>query len=350
MCAYAVIVGDTLPLVLSQLVPTTSFIHPFVSSRNAMITLTTVCVSLPLSLHRDISALAKSSAVSVVAIVFIIFAVIVGGLGVSDDVKGSGDKWTFVHSGVFQFAETNHGSIRGRYTSIHWVKPNQTSPPKPPSASLLFCLTLATSGYLTFTSKTQGNILNNFPADNRLINAARIMFAINMFLTFPLECFVCREVLWGYFFGGDDNGGGGGGHGGGGGYELGTKTHVGVTLGLVFSAMGVALLTCDLGFVLEITVSFGACPAHTFFAREGRPPDILNQSHPSVIKLQGGFAAPMLAYIFPAACYIKLASGNWWEGKKIGKVICVVFGVITMLLSTILTLVGRGEGGEAKKC
>lgn len=39
-----------------------------------------------------------------------------------------------------------------------------------------------------------GNILNNFPADNVLINIARLAFGLNMFTTIPLEAFVCREV------------------------------------------------------------------------------------------------------------------------------------------------------------
>ena len=120
-------------------------------------------------------------------------------------------------------------------------------------ASLLACLTLASTGYLVFTNKTEGNILNNFPSDHGLVNAARLCFAVNMFLTFPLECFVCREVIWGYFLG--HEGGEAGRHGGGPGQDVGQGLHVGVTLALVLSAMGVALGTCDLGFVLEITVS-----------------------------------------------------------------------------------------------
>jgi amino acid permease len=58
------------------------------------------------------------------------------------------------------------------------------------------CFALALSGYLVFTDKTVGNILNNFPSDNNLINMARLAFGLNMFTTIPLEAFVCREVIW----------------------------------------------------------------------------------------------------------------------------------------------------------
>ncbi|POS86750.1 hypothetical protein EPUL_001713 [Erysiphe pulchra] len=60
--------------------------------------------------------------------------------------------------------------------------------------SMLACLLLALSGYLTFGSLTQGNVLNNFPPDNILVNLARLCFGLNMLTTLPLEAFVCREV------------------------------------------------------------------------------------------------------------------------------------------------------------
>lgn len=69
------------------------------------------------------------------------------------------------------------------------------------------------AGFLIFSDKTQGNILNNFPAvrfiplssplllinvllfkDNTFINVARFAFGLNMFTTLPLELFVCREA------------------------------------------------------------------------------------------------------------------------------------------------------------
>lgn len=40
--------------------------------------------------------------------------------------------------------------------------------------SLLMCLTMAWAGFFTFGSKTQGNVLNNFPSNNVLVNIARL--------------------------------------------------------------------------------------------------------------------------------------------------------------------------------
>lgn len=40
--------------------------------------------------------------------------------------------------------------------------------------SLCMCLAMGLAGFLSFGSKTQGNVLNNFPADNILVNIARL--------------------------------------------------------------------------------------------------------------------------------------------------------------------------------
>lgn len=39
---------------------------------------------------------------------------------------------------------------------------------------MVMCLAMALCGFLSFGSKTQGNVLNNFPADNILVNIARL--------------------------------------------------------------------------------------------------------------------------------------------------------------------------------
>jgi sodium-coupled neutral amino acid transporter 11 len=39
---------------------------------------------------------------------------------------------------------------------------------------MVACLTMALTGYLTFGNKTEGNVLNNFPTDNVMVNVARL--------------------------------------------------------------------------------------------------------------------------------------------------------------------------------
>lgn len=40
---------------------------------------------------------------------------------------------------------------------------------------MVACLTMALAGFITFGEKTQGNILNNFPNENLMVNIARLL-------------------------------------------------------------------------------------------------------------------------------------------------------------------------------
>lgn len=42
------------------------------------------------------------------------------------------------------------------------------------SISMVACLAMALAGFLTFGNKTLGNVLNNFPNDNIMVNVARL--------------------------------------------------------------------------------------------------------------------------------------------------------------------------------
>lgn len=111
-----------------------------------------------------------------------------------------------------------------------------------------------------------------------------------MLVTLPLETFVCREVLESYFWPGQ---------------EFSERRYFIITTSLVSSALLVSLITCDLGLILE---------------------------------LAGGFAASGLAYIFPAACYIKLSNSKRMDATKIAAYVCCLFGIVVMVLSTFLSV------------
>ena len=50
--------------------------------------------------------------------------------------------------------------------------------------SLVMCLAMGIAGFLSFGSKTQGNVLNNFPSDNIVVNIARLY---NIPIDFDIE-------------------------------------------------------------------------------------------------------------------------------------------------------------------
>jgi sodium-coupled neutral amino acid transporter 11 len=149
---------------------------------------------------------------------------------------------------------------------------------------MLACLIMALSGFLTFGDKTQGNVLNNFPSDNTMVNIARLCFGLNMLTTLPLEAFVCREVMLNYFWPGE---------------PFNMKLHLLLTTSLVFSAMVLSLLTCDLGTVFDLV---------------------------------GGTSAAAMAYILPPLCYIKLTTRSWRTYLACG---VAAFGCMVMAMSFV---------------
>uniref|UniRef100_A0A1I8FFA0 Putative sodium-coupled neutral amino acid transporter 11 n=1 Tax=Macrostomum lignano TaxID=282301 RepID=A0A1I8FFA0_9PLAT len=55
-------------------------------------------------------------------------------------------------------------------------------------------------GFAPFATGVQGDILENYCPRDDLINVSRLLFAVTIMLTYPMECFVVREVVENYFF------------------------------------------------------------------------------------------------------------------------------------------------------
>lgn len=106
-----------------------------------------------------------------------------------------------------------------------------------------------------------------------------------MLATLPLEAFVCRSVMTTFYFPDEP-------------YNVGR--HLIFTTSLVVTSVILALVTCDLGSVLELIGATSACA---------------------------------LAYILPPLCYIKLSSQGW--KSKIPAYLCIVFGVSVMCTSVL---------------
>ncbi|CAE6452262.1 unnamed protein product [Rhizoctonia solani] len=141
--------------------------------------------------------------------------------------------------------------------------------------------------------------------NDAVINIARFCFGANMVTTTPMELMVCREVIEEYFFA----------------HEPFDQTrHVLFTTSILFASMAVALVTCDLGVMLEIT---------------------------------GGASATALAFVFPALCYIKLLPAREpWNGRvKLPAIVCAAFGVLVLVLSIGLALhKAWGPEGTTRLC
>jgi sodium-coupled neutral amino acid transporter 11 len=141
--------------------------------------------------------------------IIIVTSVVIESPSAKPELKGDPSKrFSFIGPGVFQaigvisFAFVCHHNSLLIYGSMRTPTLDRFARVTHISTfiSLVSCLTLAIAGYVVFTDKTQGNILNNFAADDTLINVARFCFGLNMFTTLPLELFVCREVGTSFFF------------------------------------------------------------------------------------------------------------------------------------------------------
>lgn len=167
-------------------------------------------------------------------------------------------------------------------------------------ASLIACLVMALAGFLTFGSRTKGNVLNNFPSQGHVIvQIARLCFGLNMLTTLPLECFVCREVMNNYWFPEEP-------------YD--PNRHLIFSSALVTSAMAISLLTCDLGAVFELIGATSAC---------------------------------VLAYILPPLCYIQLSTRSWRTIPAVG---CIVFGSTVLVISLFLAVGKMIKGEYPRQC
>jgi len=114
--------------------------------------------------------------------VIIILTVITQGPLQPADLRGQLKGSLVINDGVFQaigvisFAFVCHhnslliyGSLR-KPTMDRFAKVTHYST----GVSMLACMTMALGGYLTFGDRTQGNVLNNFPTNNIVVNIARL--------------------------------------------------------------------------------------------------------------------------------------------------------------------------------
>ncbi|KAJ5342034.1 hypothetical protein N7541_011158 [Penicillium brevicompactum] len=311
MVAFCIIVGDTIPHVLGALFPSLrnmSFLW-LLTDRRAVIVIFVLGVSYPLSLYRDIAKLAKASALALVSMIVIVVTVITQGFRVPPDARGEIKSHLVFNTGFFQavgvisFAFVCHhnslliyGSLK-RPTLDRFTRVTHYST----GVSLIMCLAMGIAGFLSFGSKTQGNVLNNFPSDNIVVNIARFCFGLNMLTTLPLEAFVCRSVMTTYYFPDEPHN---------------PARHILFTTALVATSLVLSLLTCDLG---------------------------------SVFELIGATSAASLAYIFPPLCWIKLSGAS--RREKIPAYLCVCFGLVVMGVSVVQAVAKIIQNdGEAHSC
>ncbi|XP_036601364.1 putative sodium-coupled neutral amino acid transporter 11 isoform X2 [Trichosurus vulpecula] len=295
MISYNIITGDTLGKVF-QRIPGVDPDNFFIG-RHFIIGLSTVAFSLPLSLYRDIAKLGKASLISAVLTAVILTFVIIRVFTLGPYISRTEDVWVFAKPnaiqavGIMSFAFICHHNSFLVYGSLEeptvakWSRVIHVSVVISVFISVLF----ATSGYLTFTGHTQGDLFENYCRNDDLINFGRFCYGITVILTYPIECFVTREVIANVFFGGN----------------LSKISHVLVTTVIITMATLVSLMVDCLGIVLEFN---------------------------------GVLCAAPLIFIIPSACYLKLSEERWVHPDKIMASVMLLNGVVVMVVGFVMAV------------
>ncbi|CAG0922298.1 unnamed protein product, partial [Notodromas monacha] len=312
MISYNIVIGDTwsrLMVRLTKLPPTHA-----VCRREFVIVVMTLLCTLPMSLYRNITKLGKISLVSVVFLVLILIIIVARFVTLGDLIEPTPDAWSFANSGitrgigVMSFAYMCHHNSFLLYNSMDerslekWEKVTHISV----AASAVFIVIFGTFGYATFTGLTQGDLLENYCQDDDLVNVARAIFSVTVMMTFPIECFVAREVIERTFW----------------------SAHDTITL-----EDGVERIEAATPWYRHMVITVGTvvfvCIVTLFV-------DCLG----AVLELNGLLAAIPLAYILPTACFIRIDSSSPRTSKlKLMAYVCCVFGVLVSFVGLIMFII-----------
>nr|XP_040057290.1 putative sodium-coupled neutral amino acid transporter 11 [Gasterosteus aculeatus aculeatus] len=294
MISYNITIGDTLTKVF-QRIPGVGPDH-ILAERHFVILLSTLLFTLPLSLYRNIEKLGKVSFLSMVLTFIILVIVIIRAATLGPQIPPTENAWVFAKwnaiqaVGVMSFAFICHhnsfliyGSLE-RPTLANWSRITHVSV----GSALVISAAFAVAGYTTFTGYTQGDVFQNYCRNDNLATFGRFCFGLSIITTFPLECFVAREVLSKVFCSRD----------------LSNLEHVAITFLIVAVGAAISLAYDCLGVVLE---------------------------------LNGVLCATPLIFILPSACFLRLSPGRWFHTENLIPAILILIGLFVMITGLTMT-------------
>ncbi|KAJ8687720.1 hypothetical protein QAD02_023514 [Eretmocerus hayati] len=314
MVSYNVVVGDTVTKVLMRVTGLQT--DSFLVSRKFVIFLATVLVVIPLCLYKNVARLAKISFLSLVCVCIILLTIFIRMGTMSAYVPPHSESWSLGHIsgilpavGIMAFAFMCHhntfliyGSIE-RATQQKWDNVTHWSL----FVSFLIAAAFGIAGYATFTGYVQGDLMENYCSNDDLMNFSRLLFSVTILLTFPIECFVTREVIMTAIRGTDeveDHQA----------YLGGTdRRYLIITMTIIGIAYLISMSTDCLGIVLE---------------------------------LNGILAAVPLAYVLPALCYLRLEEGSLFSSKKLPALGLLIAGVFAAMSGLLLLIFNESSSAS----
>jgi len=324
MIAYNIVIGDVVTPCIQYLNEEGDNSVVYVQ-RWFIVTIFSVIFMLPLSLLKNMSALSSTSGISITAVLVIVGCVCIMSPSQSADEVDHSEPIPFIRAkffeaiGTMSFAFVCHHNSFIVYNSLkdanqaRWKVVSQVSV----GMSVVLSLILSVTGYLYWRDITAADILNNFDYDVMVITVSRILLAITMVFTFPMEQFVARHcvmmILESVFKRFDTK-------------DIEQQSNLylfylyTVTLVLWGSSLLIGALSSDLGFVLS---------------------------------LNGSLSASTLGYILPAMVIIKTNS-LWAQRKVLWKTrqflvsfFMLIFGILALVLGTATTILSAITGSSS---
>lgn len=169
--------------------------------RNFIIVFFGVAAILPLNLNRDMASLQNTSILSILAVIIITITICAHASVSADEQEvDTGSRFKFVETSFLAgmssmtFAFTCHHSTFIVYKSLEnntmdrWHTITDISI----GSSFLISAFIGLAGFLAFGASTMGDVLNNFADGDIDATVARLLLALTMVFTHPMELFVAR--------------------------------------------------------------------------------------------------------------------------------------------------------------
>jgi len=201
--AYMVIIGDTLPPLMELLFGVRS--DSILAQAWFLLILCTILFIFPLTLLSRINSLRYTSFLGFAATVYLIIVVVAessrdlppGGLSLNRMKAAHLNSRLFVGLPIIFYGFSSHVNIFSIYRELR--VPSISSAVKVIGGNIVIAFitygSLGLFGYLAFLDKTEGNILQNYSADNIPIQIGALTIAISVVFYIPLNTHPCRITI-----------------------------------------------------------------------------------------------------------------------------------------------------------
>ncbi|XP_069841236.1 putative sodium-coupled neutral amino acid transporter 11 [Dendropsophus ebraccatus] len=306
MISYNIITGDILPKIFQRIPGVTS--RSILADRRFAILSTTIVITLPIALYRNMQRLGKVSLMSLLLTVIVLLIVITRASSLAFTIPQTEEAWVFAKwnaiqaIGVMSFVFMCHHACFLIYGSLEKGTVRSWSNITHVSMIISFIISIQYSifGYVSFTGFTQGDLFENYCKDDNVVTVGRFFYVMTIILTYPMECFVAREVISNTFFGG----------------TLSTVHHFTITLLVVSVTTVISLFSDCLGMALE---------------------------------LNGVLSATPLVFIIPTACYLKLSTDHWYHISNAMPCLILLLGIIIMPVGFVMAILYPQECSHGKE-